>query len=404
MRYLFLVLGFCFTLKGFSQRCIVSPAVSNSFNARKGSIGGSRDTLPNEVITVPVVVHILYNTSAQNIPDQHVIDQINSLNKDFRRMNADTVNTPESFKKVAADSRIVFCLAKTDPNGKSTTGIIRKYTKEKLFMADDQMKFSSKGGDDAWDPAHYYNIWVCNLFGRVLGYGVMPGGQPALDGTVIQYQVFGSGKYISGPYNLGRTLTHETGHWLGLKHLWGDTFCGSDDIDDTPPQETSNSGCPQFPHKSSCSINSYGDMFMNYMDFTNDACMNLFTQGQAKEMRSQFARNGFRNLFLNSTACQPSQIEAGPTVPDDDDSAVDIRVYPNPFSEQLFVSGKSFDNVNGKYIRIYNIQGKKIKEIQLHSQTTQIDMSQLPSGIYLALFEDVNQRKIFKLIKTGSAY
>jgi len=399
MKYLLLVLGVVLTFRGYSQRCMVKETMPFFNEARKGVQTSSRDTLPGEVIIVPVVIHVLYNTNDQNIPDQHIIDQINSLNRDFRRKNADTVNTPAPFKSVAADSRIVFCIAKTDPDGKSTTGIIRKYTRVKAFFPDDQMKYSSKGGDDTWDPSEYFNIWVCNLFGRTLGYSVMPGGNPALDGVVIQTNVFGNGPYLSAPFNKGRTLTHETGHWLGLKHLWGDSVCGSDGIDDTPPQEGSSTGCPDFPKTSSCSINPYGDMFMDFMDFTDDACMNMFSTGQVREMRSQFAKGGFRNSFLASTVCESSPVEEAPQVPPDGE--VDLQMYPNPFATQLIIRGNNFDEVNGKAVRIYNVQGKLVQEITIQSQTTIVNTSQLPSGVYIAIFENANKRKIFKIVKAG---
>jgi hypothetical protein len=339
MKIIFTLLSF-FIVYGISaQRCATAEYSKdhpiNSLNMLRGSgdTTASRDTLRDEVITIPVVVHILYNTDAQNISDEQVLSQIKVLNQDYRRKNSDTVNTPDVFKSVAADTRIQFCLAKVDPQGRPTTGIIRKYTKEGQFLADDAMKFSSKGGDDAWDATHYLNLWVCNLFGRTLGYAVLPGSPAEKDGVVIKYDVFGTIGNISTQYNKGRTATHEIGHWLGLKHLWGDSLCGDDGIDDTPPQETSNSYCPVFPHLSSCSINSYGDMFMNFMDFTDDGCMNLFTQGQKAEMRSLFALGGPRNSFLNSIACDSSSaIEAGPLPEEPKQPELKITVYPNPFN------------------------------------------------------------------------
>ncbi len=313
------------------------------------------DTLPNEIINIPVVVHVLYNNSTQNISDAQVISQIVSLNNDFRRRNADTINTPAPFKSVAADTRIQFCLAKVDPNGKYTTGIIHKYTTETQFVADDAMKFSSQGGDDAWDASKYLNIWVCNLFGRTLGYAVLPGSPAEKDGVVIQYDVFGTIGYLTSPFNKGRTATHEIGHWLGLKHLWGDSDCGDDGIADTPPQEGSNSGCPSFPHMSSCSINSYGDMFMDYMDFTNDACMNMFTKGQTTEMRSLFAKGGPRNSFLNSIACDSANAEGGPLPKDT--GKLKITLYPNPFNSVINIASNKDNEVVGRILKLYDISG-----------------------------------------------
>ena len=252
MKFIFTVFFWCLVLNTMAQRCgtldyIKKQNFSTTPTNTTDETAG-RDTLKNEVIVIPVVVHILYHTPQQNISNEQVLSQLEVLNNDYRRLNADAVNTPASFKNIAADTRIVFCLVKTDPNGKYTPGIIHKYTKEELFLSDDEMKFSSSGGDDAWDSQKYLNIWVCNLFGRTLGYSVLPGGPANKDGVVIQYNAFGTIGAASAPFNKGRTTTHEIGHWLGLKHLWGDAVCGDDDIADTPPQQTNNSGCPLFPH------------------------------------------------------------------------------------------------------------------------------------------------------------
>ena len=269
----------------------------------------TRDTILNEVITIPVVIHVLYNNAAQNISDAQILSQFQSLNKDYRKLNADVAKVPAAFAPLAGDVRIVFCLAKIDASGNATTGIIRKYTTEQSWTADDRMKFSAQGGDNAWDSKRYLNIWVCNLFGRSLGYSSLPGSQPEKDGIVIQYDAFGTTGTLTAPFNKGRTLTHEVGHWLGLKHLWGDANCGDDGIADTPPQQNFNNGCPSFPHKTSCSINNDGDMFMNFMDFTDDACMYMFSKGQAIKMRSMFATGGARNSFLISSVCDSNSLQ-----------------------------------------------------------------------------------------------
>lgn len=387
-----------------AQRCVTTTFLNDRPVNKSISIRGTsfpapnRDTLNNEVIIIPVVVHVLYNTSEQNISDEQVISQINSLNKDYRRLNADTVNTPGAFKSVAADTRIQFCLAKQDPQGNHTSGIIRKYTKTQQFLADDAVKFSSKGGDDSWDATRYLNIWVCNLFGRTLGYGVLPGGPADRDGVVIKYSTFGTVGRVAEPYNKGRTATHEVGHWLGLKHLWGDSACGDDGIADTPPQETSNTYCPGFPHLSSCSADSNGDMFMNFMDFTDDRCMNLFTQGQKKAMRALFTLGGPRNSFLNSTVCDYSGVEGGP-VAEDSVSQLIIKTYPNPFNNSFTISVNKSSKVIGRYLRLYDVTGKLIISQIIQSQSTSLNTSRLPSGIYILKVETENGDFVYKLIK-----
>ena len=406
MKFIFTIFSFTLFLYGSAQRCgtpeYIQGHQANHFIAQRNTTVNTagRDTLANEVIMVPVVVHVLYNNNTQNISDAQVISQIVSLNNDFRRKNADTVNTPAPFKSVAADTRIQFCLAKVDPKGKYTTGIIHKYTTASQFVADDAMKYSAQGGDDAWDATQYLNIWVCNLFGRTLGYAVLPGSPAEKDGVVIQYDVFGTIGNLTSPFNKGRTATHEIGHWLGLKHLWGDADCGDDGIADTPPQESSNSGCPSFPHMSSCSINSYGDMFMNYMDFTNDACMNMFTMGQRDEMRGQFAAGGARNSFLNSIACDSANAEGGPLPKDS--SNLKITLYPNPFSSVLNIASNKDSEVVGHLLRLYSVSGKLYLTQIIQSQNTFLNVSNLPSGMYILKIEGESGPHIFKLMKIGT--
>ena len=389
----------CATPQYVKQNNLISPLSTTTSTTQSAS----RDTLPNEVIVVPVVFHILYNSNAQNVSDQQVLSQLTALNNDYRRLNADTINTPAPFKSIAADTRIVFCLAKVDPNGHYTSGIIHKKTNSDLFLSDDEMKFSSTGGDDAWDSKRYINIWVCNLFGRTLGYAVMPGGPAERDGVVIQYTAFGTIGTALAPFNKGRTVTHEIGHWLGLRHLWGDAQCGDDGIADTPPQETSNSDCPSFPHLSSCSNNSYGDMFMNYMDFTNDDCMNMFTQGQKNEMRGLFALGNSRNSFLNSSVCDSSLAQGGPildSVPTSNN--VTISVYPNPFSNQITISSANDADINGKTVKLYDVTGRLFITQKITSQKTPINVSNLPPGMYFLRVESGNTSKVFKLIKQNN--
>lgn len=406
MKYIFTIFSFILFVYGSAQRCFTPQYTQthplNNFIAKKNMAvkSVSRDTLTNEVISIPVVVHVLYNNSSQNISDAQVISQIVSLNNDFRRRNADTVNTPAPFKSVAADTRIEFCLAKVDPEGRYTSGIIHKYTSQMQFLADDAMKFSAQGGDDAWDASKYLNIWVCNLFGRTLGYGVLPGSPANKDGVVIQYDVFGTIGKLTAPFNKGRTTTHEIGHWLGLKHLWGDKDCGDDGIADTPPQEGSNSGCPSFPHISSCSVNSSGDMFMDYMDFTNDACMNLFTEGQKNEMRSQFTAGGYRNSFLNSVACDSTNAEAGPLPTDS--AKLKIVIYPNPFNSVINISSNKDSEVVGRILKLYDVSGKLYLTQIIQSKNTILNVSHLGSGIYILKIEGESGIHIYKVMKTGN--
>jgi len=405
MKIIFTIVFITFVSFASAQRCGTPEYLQNHpFNHifQRTTTTNSRDTLPNEVIVVPVVVHVIYHTDDQNISDAQVISQINSLNKDYRRLNADTINTPAVFKNVAADTRIQFCIAKVDPHGKYTTGIIHKYTQKLAFELDDAVKFSSSDGDDAWDASSYLNIWVCNLSGRTLGYTVLPGSPPEKDGVVIKYDVFGTIGNLTAPYNKGRTATHEIGHWLGLKHLWGDSDCGDDGIADTPPQEKANNNCPAFPHLSSCSINANGDMFMDFMDFTDDACMNMFTQGQKAEMRSLFALGNPRNSFLDSHLCDSSNAEGGPLPKDSNDSLLKIITYPNPFNSILTIEANTDSLVRGKRLNLYNVTGQLYLTQTIQSKKTVLNVANLPSGIYILRIEGKKGENVYKLIKINS--
>lgn len=270
----------------------------------------------NNIITIPVVVHVVYANSTQNVSDEQINSQIDVLNEDFRRLNSDTANTPQVWQAISADIGIEFCLASRDPQGNFTTGITRTYTTNTNFTTfNNSVKYSSTGGKDAWNSNEYLNMWVCNIQGSVLGYAQFPGGNPATDGVVIDYQAFGTTGTAQNPYNLGRTTTHEIGHWLNLRHIWGDdggACTGSDYVNDTPNQGSEYYGCPSHP-RTSCGTQ---DMFMNYMDYVNDACSNIFTNGQKARMLA--AINIWRSGLLTSPGCVT-------TVPDAQ-FAVDVSV------------------------------------------------------------------------------
>lgn len=256
------------------------------------------------VVTIPVVVHVVYNVAAENISDARIFEQLDVLTKDFRRTNADAGETPAYFLAEAADTEIEFCLATIDPSGNPTTGITRTSTTKTAFSTADEMKFATYG-KPAWDRNKYLNIWVCDLSGGLLGYAQFPGGAAATDGVVIDYAYFGV-TGAAAPYNEGRTATHEVGHWLNLYHIWGDdgTGCaGSDLVADTPNQADETYGCPGATIRISCSNGPDGDMFQNYMDYTDDGCMNLFTSGQKTRMQALFAVGGTRVSLTTSNGC-----------------------------------------------------------------------------------------------------
>ena len=246
-----------------------------------------RRLLSTGVIEIPVVVNVLYKTAAQNISDAQIQSQIAVLNNDFKALNSDYNNTPSLFQPLRSGNFGIQFVLET---------VNRKATTKTSWSTNNAMKYTSQGGLNATSPTTKLNLWVCNLSNGILGYAQFPGGAAATDGVVIDDNAFGTTGTVAAPYNKGRTATHEVGHWLNLRHIWGDATCGSDLVSDTPQHNTSNFGCPTYPHLSTCTGTPV-EMTMNYMDYTDDACMYMFTQGQKTRAMAVFAVGGPRNSF-----------------------------------------------------------------------------------------------------------
>lgn len=239
------------------------------------------------LIEIPVVVNVLYNTTAQNISDAQIQSQIDVLNKDFQATNTDQGLTPALFQPVlSGDVGIRFVL----------NSVVRKSTSKASWRTEDAMKKTSRGGIAPTNPTTMLNIWSCNMSGGILGYAQFPGGSAATDGVVIDDNAFGNTGNARAPFNKGRKATHEVGHWLNLRHIWGDATCGNDQVGDTPLHNTANYGCPATGHRSTCTGTPV-EMTMNYMDYTDDPCMYLFSAGQKSRMQAVFAAGGPRNSF-----------------------------------------------------------------------------------------------------------
>lgn len=306
-------------------------------------------------IIIPVVVHVVYNTTTQNISNAQIQSQIDVLNQDYRRLNSDISLVPGAFSPFTSDCLVEFRLAVRDPNCMPTTGITRTSTPvtqfsapsteaAQLLLSGNPVKSAVAGGHDAWPADKYLNIWVCRLAPlspgfSLLGYSSFPGYPANVDGVVIDYRFFGTSGTVSSPFNLGRTATHEIGHWMNLFHIWGDdgiACTGDDEVDDTPNQGGYNDGCPGFPHVS-CSNGPNGDMFMNYMDYTDDACMHMFTIGQSERIDASLY--GTRSALLASDALVPVTGAAGST-PDlfMQDTPDDLGNEPNTISTDFYKS------------------------------------------------------------------
>lgn len=288
---------------GYAQQLQNAETQIQNWLANYQAASGSRATQD----TICVVVHVVYRTTSQNISETQVRSQIAVMNKDFSRENVDTTNTPLAFRPVAGALPYHFQLARQDPSGNPTNGIERRQTTIVDFTTDDNVKAYTTGGLDAWDVTKYLNIWVCPLNGAILGYGEFPTATPSNTfGLVVDYQAFGTMGTAIAPSNKGRTTTHEISHCFNLYHIWGDdggACSGGDAIGDTPNQADATFGCPTFPQNDACNTTANGIMFMNYMDYSYDACMNMFTQGQVSRMNA--AINNFYPGIVNSIGLVP---------------------------------------------------------------------------------------------------
>ena len=295
------------------------------------------------VVRIPVVVHVVWNTGVQNVSQTQIDSQIRVLNEDFRRTNPDAGSVPSHFASLAADTRIEFALAVRDPNCGVTTGITRTNTATTGFTraTRQSIKSAATGGADPWPSDRYMNMWVANFTDGLLGFGSFPGGPAALDGIVIDTQAFGFGGVAVAPFHRGRTATHEVGHWLNLNHIWGDdqalpNNCSqSDNCADTPNQSVATTGNPS-GIRTSCSNGPNGDMYMNYMDYTDDVGMFMMTPDQAARMHATLsvARTG----ILSSDGLVPATAGLPATDLWMQDNADDTGAEPTPGSLPLWIS------------------------------------------------------------------
>ncbi|WP_297332755.1 T9SS type A sorting domain-containing protein [Flavobacterium sp.] len=362
-----------------------------------------------EVITIPIVVHVVHNGdflgNNENIADEQVLSQITVLNQDYRRM----LGTPGyNSNPVGADVEIEFCLAQVDPDGQPTTGINR-VNMNVASWSESQVEDVLKPGT-IWDPTKYFNIWVCNFgsdLSDVLGYAQFPSqsglnglnnneGSASTDGVIIGYKYFGSesiypeGNYAE-PYNEGRTTTHEIGHALGLLHIWGNSWSNNtcsytDYCDDTPTSSGPNSGCSQH-----YSCTSY-DMIENYMDYTYDSCMNIFTQDQKERILAVLDNSPRRASLKTSNVCSAL---AGS---EDFKLLNGINLYPNPATSVLNIAVA--DNDLPDSYMVYNSLGQAMVSVTVTSASSlTIDTSSYSNGIYFIRIEKGNESKVLKFIK-----
>lgn len=422
----------------------VTDVVNKTFAKAKNESYLDRSSV---VLRIPVVFHVIYNNDAQNISDDLIYEQIDILNEDFRRLNANASETRDTFSSIAADAEIEFFLAGQDPEGNPSTGITRTETDVTSFtdldflslveaigecgldLQDpevlecifeflgldegldlDAMKFDESGGKDAWDTDRYMNVWVTNLSLDVggmetpfiLGFayppmeapnwpeGTLPENLEEVEGVVLHYQVVGRNNPNIGTLaelnDQGRTAVHEVGHYLGLRHIWGDGDCMEDDgIDDTPAAGSNSQPtydiptCEDLHSKDSCLDDMMPDMVENYMDYSIESCQNMFTQEQVDLMRNMLL--GPRSGLLENTISSA-----------DDLLTESVIISPNPSKGQVHISG-----INDPFtVKVFSQSGQMLFNNSVSEKN--IDLSFLANGLYFLEISTKDSKSIEELV------
>ena len=356
----------------------------------------NKPNAPQVVVTIPVVFHILYKNTAQNISDTQIASQLAVLNADYRKLNADFNSVvPTVFRPLGADMEIAFCLATRTPTGAATTGITRKSVASS-FSFDNN--YYATSGEPAWDTTKYLNIWVGKFTDNtLLGFAYLPSSAGTnYDGLCISYTAFGTTGTATAPFNKGRTATHEIGHYFGLDHPWGsdgsncNTTANSDGVADTPATNNPYYNCPTFPsNTNACTTTTNGSMFMNYMDYVDDACMAMFTTGQKGIMQNTLAGPRL-SLITSNNGCGALTLE-------DFEAINAIAVYPNPVRNYFQITSPlvAIDEVE-----LFNALGQLVSTQKLVGTNAQVNVSELAVGTYyIRIYNQGSFVKSAKIVK-----
>lgn len=409
------------------------PAFADSFERVRNAAGmaAAKGTTLNDTPTIPVVFHVILNrTQMVSIGDtdaiiQRINSQVEALNRDFNAANPDAAKIPGGFKNRYGNANIRFALAHTKPDGSATPGYEMITTTKSGFNIENEWgsgfgfsgaKYQQGGGANAWDTESYLNVWIIstlenNATTNILGLAIPAylateqyGISPVEKGIVVHYAAFGVRKnpfesYAKGS-DMGRTLVHEVGHYFDLLHIWGDDegkcpFTGGadDGIDDTPLQSYPSSGCYTYPKYDGCTKTGDGIMFMNYMDYSSDTCLLMFTHGQVGRMRS---------LLLPGSAAysltQQPRLLQYPT-PGVLPSVNDFTVYPNPADDVLnIVFRKEAQGL--RHIQLVDMLGRVIetKEYKLQSLFYSFTVANLYTGMYFVVLHFDSGREVRKVL------
>ena len=392
-----------------AQQSGTAASIQSAYEDNVSRIRSANYQKSDDEYIIPVVFHVVYNNAAQNLHDSIIMNQLLILNEDYNRLNGDSANLRNQFLPYKGKVGVRFVLASYDPDGNPTTGIVRRQTNVSSFFTAaalqgdfsslERVKSDANGGSSPWNTNKYLNIWVCNMamtymnmtIPAILGYAKPPlnmsnwpaGSVPNItDGVVLQYQTVGRNNPHS-PMNImgttveffGRTATHEVGHYLGLRHIWGDGDCNVDDgLSDTPNMiESSDQDCDVT--KNTCVDNIDGvdlpDLIENFMDYSAEDCQNMFTAQQANLMRSVMENQRYDLTHNNVNSVQKVD-------------AIQAQLYPNPAQSEITIQTSQV--LNGT-LTIVDVTGRTVKVISTHGDVTKVAVNDMVPGVYSVSFE-----------------